>query len=93
MDDLAKLANCSNSTIRDFEAARRVPHKNRLGPIRQALEIAGIVFTGDDGAATMGIAGPINPHGDEPRTAPVVKKEASPRTRQRKAGGVSKKRA
>jgi transcriptional regulator with XRE-family HTH domain len=57
MDDLATRANCSNSTVRDFEAARREPHRNRLATIRQALEVAGIVFSSD--GAKAGIVGPV----------------------------------
>src|SRR6476620_9381997 len=60
MDDLAARANCSNSTVRDFEAARREPHRNRLATIRQALEMAGIVFT-SDGPTKAGIVGPLAP--------------------------------
>jgi transcriptional regulator with XRE-family HTH domain len=59
MDDLAARANCSNSTIRDFEARRREPHKNRLQGIRQALEVAGIVFSeAASGEAAM-VSGPV----------------------------------
>lgn len=57
MDDLAGRANVSSSTVRDFEAHRRQPHKNRLAQIRQALEVEGIIFMfGQDGMAT-GIGG------------------------------------
>jgi|GEM_PF-3977696 len=58
MDDLAERANCSNSTVRDFEAVRREPHRNRLATIRQALEVAGIVFT-SEGTTKAGIVGPV----------------------------------
>lgn len=57
MDDLAGRANCSNSTVRDFEAGRREPHRNRLATIRQALEAAGIVFS--QSGTKAGIAGPV----------------------------------
>lgn len=57
MDDLATRANCSNSTIRDYEAKRRTPHQNRLNGIRQALEEAGIVFSESNTMAA--VAGPI----------------------------------
>jgi transcriptional regulator with XRE-family HTH domain len=57
MDDLAGRANCSNSTVRDFEAGRREPHRNRLATIRQALELAGIVFS--EAGNKAGIAGPV----------------------------------
>src|SRR6185312_13764540 len=72
MDDLATRANCSNSTIRDFEAGRREPHRNRLATIRQALEMAGIVFT--ESGDKAGVVGPLaNARGDEPRAAFVEK--------------------
>jgi len=86
MDDLAMRANCSNSTVRDFEAGRREPHKNRLSGIRQALEAAGIVFTGES-PGMVGIAG--KPHGESPRAEPVE----APASRQRKPAGAKKKRA
>lgn len=42
--DLAARADVSASTIRDFEAGRRIPIVNNLRAIRQALEAAGIEF-------------------------------------------------
>ena len=87
MDDLGKHANCSNSTIRDYEAGRRLPHQNRLAAIRQALEMAGIVFTGADGDTMVGIAGKATP-GDKPR-ADVIEK--APASRKRKPGGGRKR--
>lgn len=59
MDKLAAQANCSNSTIRDFEAHRREPHRNRLAAIRQALEVAGIVFSEGTNGQTASISGPV----------------------------------
>ena len=43
-EDLAKRANVSLSTVRDFEKGRRVPIPNNLGAIRLAFEIAGASF-------------------------------------------------
>jgi len=52
-EDLAKAASVGLSTLRDFEAGRRVPIANNLGAIRAALEHAGIAFV--DGDKTCGI--------------------------------------
>jgi hypothetical protein len=87
MDELAAKASVSNSTIRDFEAGRREPHKNRLATIRQALETAGMVFTGKDGDESWGIAG--RPHG-KPRAVAVG--EGARGGRQRKPEPRSKGR-
>ena len=42
--DLARHANLSESTIRDFEKGRRVPSANNLAAIVRALEAAGVEF-------------------------------------------------
>ena len=70
-DDLANKAQVSNSTVRDFEAGRRMPITNNLTAMRRALEEAGIkfLFSGHKEAKPWGIA--------ENRSEPV-EKEKSP---------------
>jgi transcriptional regulator with XRE-family HTH domain len=46
--ELGARANLSESTIRDFEKARRVPTTNNLAAIQRALEAAGVEFTNGD---------------------------------------------
>ena len=41
-DDLAKRANVSLSTVRDFEKGRRVPIANNLEALRRAIDAAGV---------------------------------------------------
>lgn len=49
-DDLAKAANVSASTVRDFEKGRRVPIANNLEALVRAFKAQGLDFEcGDDG--------------------------------------------
>lgn len=55
-DDLAKKANVSLSTVRDFEKGRRTPIANNLEAMERALAVAGIrLLSAKDGKA-IGIA-------------------------------------
>lgn len=47
-EELAAKASVSISTVRDFEAGRRVPIANNLTAMRVALEGAGIGFLDGD---------------------------------------------
>jgi transcriptional regulator with XRE-family HTH domain len=85
MDELAARANCSNSTIRDFEAHRREPHRNRLATIRQALEVAGIVFSGKPEDGMLGVFGRVRP-ADQPSEAPETKTPG-----QKRPGGTKRR--
>ena len=76
MEDLATRANVSPSTVRDFEAGRRSPHRNRLAQIRQALEIEGIGLIFDPEGVATGITGitgkaPVS-QADAPKMEKVV---------------------
>jgi len=55
-DDLAKRANVSLSTIRDFEKGRRTPIANNLDAIQRALELAAIQFVFFDDGQPKGIS-------------------------------------
>lgn len=57
-EELATKARISNSTLRDFEAGRRIPIANNLAAIRRALEQAGIEFLFSKDQAPFGVAKP-----------------------------------
>jgi DNA-binding transcriptional regulator YiaG len=54
-NELAGAAHVSHSTVKDFEAGKRVPIANNLAAMRVALESRGIGFVGDDKSATCGV--------------------------------------
>lgn len=52
-EDLAKKAQVSMSTVRDFEKGRRTPIANNLDALQRVLEEAGIgLVFGSDGKAS-----------------------------------------
>jgi DNA-binding XRE family transcriptional regulator len=70
-DELARKAQVSNSTIRDFEAGRRVPIANNLSAMRRALEDGGVLMVfGDNGAATGIATQPAPIHARQPEPEP-----------------------
>jgi transcriptional regulator with XRE-family HTH domain len=89
MDDLAKRASVSNSTIRDFEARRRVPIANNLTAVRRAFESERIEFLFHADGTPRGVAGttlPIEekrpPQAEPPRrSGRRTAKAASPKRR------------
>ncbi|HEX8168894.1 MAG TPA: helix-turn-helix transcriptional regulator [Beijerinckiaceae bacterium] len=52
-EDLAARAKVSLSTVRDFEAGRRMPIANNLGAMERAFAEAGITMTNDGRAVTV----------------------------------------
>lgn len=54
-EELAKRANVSLSTVRDFEKGRRVPIANNLLAVRQAIEAAGIALVHGDAGQPLGV--------------------------------------
>lgn len=57
-EELAKRANLSLSTVRDFEKGRRVPIQNNLRAMRRTFEEAGVQFVQDAAGAATGITVP-----------------------------------
>ena len=55
-EELAKRANVSLSTVRDFEKGRRTPIGNNLAAIRGVLEDAGVSVTHDGDGHPTGIS-------------------------------------
>ncbi|RWK92095.1 MAG: XRE family transcriptional regulator [Mesorhizobium sp.] len=47
--ELAEAARVSRATVVDFERGLRIPHRNNLVAIREALEAAGIQFIPENG--------------------------------------------
>jgi transcriptional regulator with XRE-family HTH domain len=70
--DLAAKAHVSNSTLRDFEAGRRIPIANNLGAIRRALEDEGMHFLFSEDHKPLGIAN----KGQVGRAIPTKKRAA-----------------
>jgi transcriptional regulator with XRE-family HTH domain len=61
-DKLAKMANVSLSTIRDFEKGRRIPISNNLDAISRVIQAQGVrlLFDGER-AAGIAIIDPAGP--------------------------------
>src|SRR5215471_2884423 len=53
--ELARRANISLSTVRDFETARRTPTANNLAAMRRAIEAAGVRPVFDKNGSAAGI--------------------------------------
>ena len=55
-EDLAKRANVSLSTVRDFEKGRRTPIGNNLEAMRRVFRDSGISLTFSESGKATGIA-------------------------------------
>ena len=55
--ELAEQSNLGQSTIRNFEAGRRLPGINNLAAIRRAIEQAGVTVLDDNDTSDGGGAG------------------------------------
>jgi transcriptional regulator with XRE-family HTH domain len=53
--ELAKRANVSLSTVRDFETRQRTPISNNIAAMRRAIETAGIRLLFDDSGNGAGV--------------------------------------
>ncbi len=54
-NDLASVARVGASTVRDFEAGRRIPIANNLAAMKAALEAEGIAFVDIGDGGPLGI--------------------------------------
>ncbi len=63
-EELARRANVSMSTVRDFEKGRRTPIANNLEALRRAIDAAGVQLVLRKGKP-VGIAVIDDPTGDE----------------------------
>ena len=54
-DELAKRAKVGLSTLKDFEAGKRMPMRNNHSAIRSTLEWAGVAFVHDSKGRPVGI--------------------------------------
>lgn len=53
--ELAKSANVSLSTVRDFEGKRRIPIQNNLSAMQRAMEEKGVGFTFREDGKPLGL--------------------------------------
>jgi DNA-binding transcriptional regulator YiaG len=54
--ELARRANVSLSTVRDYETGQRTPIANNIAAMRRAIETAGIRLLFDKDGAALGVA-------------------------------------
>jgi transcriptional regulator with XRE-family HTH domain len=54
-NDLAGRASVAKQTLADFERGARTPYPRTLDDIREALEVGGILFFGEDEAGGPGV--------------------------------------
>jgi len=66
-DDLAKRANVSLSTVRDFEKGRRTPIANNMEALQRAVEAEGVRFVFDSDGQPVGIAAAVDDQERPPR--------------------------
>jgi ribosome-binding protein aMBF1 (putative translation factor) len=60
-EELAKRANVSLSTVRDFEKGRRTPIANNLEAMRRALEAGGMRMAFADDGRPLGVQAELAP--------------------------------